>query len=77
MLASQPVPCCVDVAFRGGVEDPGAIATVQVLHGDEEDPFLGYDRELLAPVTDETHRRAAGAVRRARLRHRAGPPRAR
>jgi clavaminate synthase/L-asparagine oxygenase len=54
VLSHQPVPCCVDVAFRGGVEDPGAIASVQVLHGDLDDPFLGYDRELLAPDTEET-----------------------
>ncbi|MGV9315093.1 clavaminate synthase Cs1 [Streptomyces sp. NPDC003691] len=49
-LFDRPVPCGVDVAFRGGVEDPGAIARVKPLYGDPADPFLGYDRELLAPV---------------------------
>ncbi len=48
-LFDRPVPCCVDVAFRGGVDDPGAIADVKPLYGDERDPYLGYDRELLAP----------------------------
>ncbi|WP_130798487.1 clavaminate synthase Cs1 [Streptomyces otsuchiensis] len=48
-LYDRPVPCCVDVAFRGGVEDPGAIARVRPLYGDPAEPFLGYDRELLAP----------------------------
>ncbi|MFI0508342.1 clavaminate synthase Cs1 [Streptomyces sp. WSLK1-5] len=48
-LFDRPMPCCVDVAFRGGVEDPGAIANVKPLYGDPQDPFLGYDRELLAP----------------------------
>lgn len=48
-LFDRPLPCCVDVAFRGGVEDPGAIADVKPLYGDPRDPFLGYDRELLAP----------------------------
>ncbi|MFF1653230.1 clavaminate synthase Cs1 [Streptomyces sp. NPDC058255] len=48
-LFERKLPCCVDVAFRGGVEDPGAIANVRPLYGDENDPYLGYDRELLAP----------------------------
>ncbi|SEQ89710.1 clavaminate synthase [Streptomyces sp. yr375] len=48
-LFEQPIPCCVDVAFRGGVEDPGAIATIKPLYGDPSDPFLAYDRELIAP----------------------------
>ncbi|MEV5980927.1 clavaminate synthase Cs1 [Streptomyces sp. NPDC052114] len=48
-LFDRPLPCRVDVAFRGGVEDPGAIADVKPLYGDPRDPFLGYDRELLAP----------------------------
>ncbi|GGV52105.1 clavaminate synthase Cs1 [Streptomyces spectabilis] len=48
-LFERPLPCCVDVAFRGGVDDPGAIADVTALYGDVQDPFLGYDRELLAP----------------------------
>ncbi|MGW2227248.1 clavaminate synthase Cs1 [Streptomyces formicae] len=48
-LFDRPLPCCVDVAFRGGVADPGAIADVKPLYGDPRDPFLGYDRELLAP----------------------------
>lgn len=48
-LFDRKVPCCVDVAFRGGVDDPGAIANVKPLDGDANDPFLGYDRELLAP----------------------------
>ncbi|MER5968448.1 clavaminate synthase Cs1 [Streptomyces sp. NPDC002055] len=48
-LFGRPIPCRVDVAFRGGAEDPGAIADVKPLYGDPRDPFLGYDRELLAP----------------------------
>ncbi|MGW4229327.1 clavaminate synthase Cs1 [Streptomyces sp. NPDC004980] len=48
-LFDRKMPCCVDVAFRGGVEDPGAIAQVKPLYGSSEDPLLGYDRELLAP----------------------------
>jgi clavaminate synthase len=48
-LFERSLPCCVDVAFRGGVEDPGAIANVKPLYGLPQDPFLGYDRELLAP----------------------------
>ncbi|MYV47376.1 clavaminate synthase Cs1 [Streptomyces sp. SID2888] len=49
-LFDRKMPCCVDVAFRGGVADPGAIAEVKPLYGDENDPYLGYDRELLTPV---------------------------
>ncbi|MDC0769528.1 clavaminate synthase Cs1 [Streptomyces sp. HD] len=52
-LFDRPMPCCVDVAFRGGVEDPGAIANVKPLYGDPQDPYLGYDRELLAPEDPE------------------------
>lgn len=52
-LYDRKLPCCVDVAFRGGVEDPGAIANVRPLYGDEKDPCLGYDRELLAPEEPE------------------------
>ncbi|MEU0073126.1 clavaminate synthase Cs1 [Streptomyces sp. NPDC006332] len=48
-LFDRKLPCCVDVAFRGGVEDPGAIAEVKPLYGNAQDPYLGYDRELLAP----------------------------
>lgn len=48
-LFDRKMPCNVDVAFRGGVEDPGAIANVKPLYGDQADPLLGYDRELLAP----------------------------
>lgn len=50
-LLTHPVPCHVDVSFRGGMEDPGAIASVQALSGDANDPLLGYDRELMAPET--------------------------
>lgn len=49
-LLAEPVPCRVDVAFRGG--DPeGPVTSVQVLSGDADDPLLGYDRELLSPET--------------------------
>lgn len=48
-LYDRKMPCCVDVAFRGGVDDPGAIAKVRPLYGDADDPYLGYDRELLVP----------------------------
>ncbi|MFF7333491.1 clavaminate synthase Cs1 [Streptomyces sp. NPDC008150] len=48
-LFDRGMPCSVDLAFRGGLRDPGAIARVKPLYGDESDPFLGYDRELLAP----------------------------
>ncbi|QKV97094.1 TauD/TfdA family dioxygenase [Streptomyces sp. NA02950] len=48
-LHERKMPCCVDVAFRGGVADPGAIAQVKPLYGDPKDPYLGYDRELLSP----------------------------
>jgi clavaminate synthase/L-asparagine oxygenase len=50
-LLADPMPCFLDVAFRG--DDPeqkrGPAARVQVLSGDPADPLLGYDRELLAP----------------------------
>ncbi|WNF30743.1 TauD/TfdA family dioxygenase [Streptomyces sp. C11-1] len=48
-LHDNKQPCEVDVAFRGGVEDPGAIAEVKPLYGPLADPLLGYDRELLKP----------------------------
>ncbi|MFB7784419.1 clavaminate synthase Cs1 [Streptomyces vinaceus] len=48
-LYDNAQPCEVDVAFRGGIEDPGTIANVKPLYGDREDPLLGYDRELLKP----------------------------
>ncbi len=48
-LHDNKQPCEVDVAFRGGVEDPGAIARVKPLYGPQGDPLLGYDRELLKP----------------------------
>ncbi|MFY1678800.1 MULTISPECIES: clavaminate synthase Cs1 [unclassified Streptomyces] len=48
-LYDNPQPCEVDVAFRGGVPDPGAIANVKPLYGPKDDPLLGYDRELLRP----------------------------
>lgn len=54
-LFAAPVPCMVDVAFRGGGTD-GPTTSVQVLHGDAGDPYLGYDRELLAPETPEAAR---------------------
>jgi agmatinase len=47
-LFDRPMPCHVDMAFRGGDPD-GPVTSVRVLHGDPEDPQLGYDRELLAP----------------------------
>lgn len=54
-LLADPVPCMVDIAFRGG--DPeGPTTSVQVLHGDARDPFLGYDRELLRPGTPAAER---------------------
>ncbi|NDZ78886.1 clavaminate synthase [Streptomyces sp. SID10853] len=52
-LFDRRMPCSVDVAFRGGVPDPGAIAQVKPLYGDPDDPFLGYDRELLEPAGPE------------------------
>lgn len=52
-LQDHEMPCCVDVAFRGGVADPGAIARVKPLYGEPEDPYLGYDRELLVPDRPE------------------------
>jgi clavaminate synthase len=60
-LLAEPVPCNVDVSFRG--DDPeglrGPVASVQVLFGDPDDPMLGYDRELLAPATPEAKRALA------------------
>jgi clavaminate synthase len=54
-LMDRPIPCNVDVSFRG--DDPelkkGPPARVCVLSGDPEDPMLGYDRELLAPDNAE------------------------
>lgn len=49
-LYARPVPCNLDVAFRGG-DEQGPQASVAVLHGSESDPMLGYDRELLVPTT--------------------------
>lgn len=48
-LFERGMPCSVDLAFRGGVADPGAVARVKLLYGDEQDPYFGYDSELLAP----------------------------
>jgi clavaminate synthase len=52
-LTAEPMPCFLDVAFRG--DDPeqksGPKAKVRILSGDADDPVLGYDRELLAPDT--------------------------
>jgi clavaminate synthase/L-asparagine oxygenase len=52
-LFAEPVPCNVDVWFRG--TDPelrhGPAASVFVLSGPADDPQLRYDRELLAPDT--------------------------
>ncbi|HEY5881359.1 MAG TPA: clavaminate synthase Cs1 [Nakamurella sp.] len=54
-LSAVPAPCKVDIAFRAG--DPvGPTAAVQVLHGDPDDPFLGYDRELLQARDPEEQR---------------------
>ncbi|MEU8540163.1 clavaminate synthase Cs1 [Streptomyces sp. NPDC048717] len=63
-LHERPMPCCVDVAFRGGVPDPGAIALVKPLYGPAEDPYLGYDRELLAP-DDPRDQEAVAALSKA------------
>lgn len=51
-LLENPMRCRVDVAFRGGDPD-GPVTSVNVLSGDPDDPLLGYDRELLAPDTEE------------------------
>jgi clavaminate synthase len=52
-LLAEPVPCNVDVWFRGN--DPelrhGPAASVFVLSGQPDDPQLRYHRELLAPDT--------------------------
>ncbi|TCO62909.1 clavaminate synthase Cs1 [Actinocrispum wychmicini] len=54
-LLAKPMPCFLDVAFRG--DDPeekrGPAANVQVFDGDPGDPTLGYDRELLSPDSAE------------------------
>ncbi|MCE7008166.1 TauD/TfdA family dioxygenase [Kibdelosporangium philippinense] len=54
-LLAEPMPCFLDVAFRG--DDPeqkrGPAARVKVFVGDADDPLLGYDRELLAPDTPQ------------------------
>ncbi|MEV7090316.1 clavaminate synthase Cs1 [Streptomyces sp. NPDC093085] len=63
-LFDRKLPCCVDVAFRGGVEDPGAIADIKPLYGDAEDPYLGYDRELLVPE-EPADKEAVAALSRA------------
>jgi clavaminate synthase len=55
-LLAKPMPCFLDVAFRG--DDPeqqrGPAAMVEVLSGSAADPLLGYDRELLAPADAES-----------------------
>lgn len=53
VLMAEPMPCFLDVAFRGNDpnQERGPAARVQVLSGDPGDPLLGYDRELLAPAT--------------------------
>ena len=53
VLMAEPMPCFLDVAFRGDDPDQvrGPAARVPVLSGDPGDPLLGYDRELLAPDT--------------------------
>ena len=48
-LLAHPMPCRVDIAFRGDDPQHGPVTSVSVLHGDPSDPMLGYDRELLAP----------------------------
>jgi clavaminate synthase/L-asparagine oxygenase len=54
-LYAEPMPCRVDIAFRG--DDPdGPITSVRVLHGSVDDPYLGYDRELLKPDGPEATR---------------------
>ncbi|MFI9275573.1 clavaminate synthase Cs1 [Kitasatospora sp. NPDC052896] len=59
-LLEQPVPCLVDVAFRHP-DGTSPVTSVQVLHHDREDPWLGYDRELLAPE-DPAGRRGVAAL---------------
>jgi len=60
-LFDLPMPCFLDVAFRG--DDPeqlrGPAAKVRVLSGDANDPLLGYDRELLAPADPESEKALA------------------
>ncbi|MFE7772982.1 clavaminate synthase Cs1 [Streptomyces sp. NPDC057445] len=63
-LFDRKLPCCVDVAFRGGVDDPGAVANVKPLYGEAKDPLLGYDRELLSP-TDAEDKEAVAALSKA------------
>ncbi|GHF53595.1 hypothetical protein GCM10010218_38860 [Streptomyces mashuensis] len=48
-LFGRPLPCRVDISFRGGPDEAGPVAAVEPLYGDPRDPYLGYDRELLAP----------------------------
>jgi agmatinase len=55
-LLARPMPCRVDMAFRGDDPEHGPVTSVQVLSGDPDDPMLGYDRELLTPDTDEGKR---------------------
>jgi clavaminate synthase len=61
LLMADAMPCFLDVAFRGDdVEQKrGPAARVRVLSGDPDDPHLGYDRELLAPVGTEAEQALA------------------
>lgn len=52
-LLERPMPCRVDMAFRGDDPEYGPTTSVRVLAGDPDDPLLGYDRELLTPDTEE------------------------
>lgn len=52
-LFDEPMPCRVDMAFRGDDPEGGPVTSVYVLYGDPDDPFLGYDRELLCPETPQ------------------------
>jgi clavaminate synthase/L-asparagine oxygenase len=51
VLYDSPMPCNLDIAFRGG-QEPSPQVQVKVLDGERDDPFLGYDRELLVPQDD-------------------------
>jgi len=55
LLWEEPLPCLVDVAFRNA-DGSSPVASVRVLHAGAEDPWLGYDRELLAPESPEAQR---------------------
>lgn len=52
-LLANPMPCRVDVAFRGNDPEHGPVTSVAVLHGNPSDPMLGYDRELLSPADQQ------------------------